>query len=158
MTKLGLRQSWKSRRHWCKAKMWFFLSVSSELLLISTAFGKFVLISEYPDPTHLPLPLHREISQTDLGNVLFFLCSSLLFFDPVNYKLALAMDTWYLPLQTLNHVLLIFSIPWKEFRVENRNEAFCAQGKTGRTSLQVGIFRSRFYEPNSYISSYVEKY
>ena len=58
----------------------------------------------------------------------------------VNYKLALAIGTCHLPLQGLNQVLLqllTFRTPWKEFRVENRNEALCALGKTGRTGLQI---------------------
>ena len=42
--------------------------------------------------------------------------------------------------------------PWKEFGVDSRNETFCAWGKTGRTGLQTGIFRSWFYEPSSCIS------
>ena len=42
--------------------------------------------------------------------------------------------------------------PWKKFRVDSRNETFCAWGKTGRTGLHMGIFRSWFYEPNSWIS------
>ena len=60
----------------------------------------------------------------------------------------LKTDTCHLPLQGLNHVLLqllTFNTPWKEFRVEIRNEALCALGKTGRTGLQIDIFR-RFYE------------
>ena len=43
----------------------------------------------------------------------------------------------HLPLQGLNHMLLqllIFNTPW---RVESRNEALCAQGKTGKTGLQI---------------------
>ena len=34
----------------------------------------------------------------------------------------------------------------------------CALGKIGRTGLQIDIFRRRFYEPNSCISSYLEKH
>ena len=67
----------------------------------------------------------------------------------------LQIGTCHLPLQGLNHMLLqvlIFNNPWKEFKVESRNEALCALGKTGRTSLQIVIFRSWFYEPNSWIS------
>ena len=67
----------------------------------------------------------------------------------------------HLPLQGLNHVLLIFKTPWKEFRVESRNEALCALGKTGRTGLQiVRHFWSWFYEPKILIffSSYLEKH
>ena len=66
-------------------------------------------------------------------------------------------------LQGLNHVLLEFLLTlntsWKEYRVESRNEAFCGWGRrTGTTDLQVDIFRSQFYEPNSCMSSYLEKY
>ena len=56
----------------------------------------------------------------------------------------LSIDTCHLPLQGLNHVLLqllTFNTPWKESRVESRNEAFCAWGKTGRTGLQIDIFK-----------------
>ena len=56
----------------------------------------------------------------------------------------LPTDTSHLPLQGLNHVLLqllTFNTPWKESRVESRNEAFCAWGKTGRTGLQIDIFK-----------------
>ena len=31
-------------------------------------------------------------------------------------------------------------------------------GGTGRTGLQIGIFKSRFYEPNSCICSHLEKH
>ena len=58
----------------------------------------------------------------------------------VNYKLTLAIDTCHLPLRRLNYEplqLLTFNTPWKEFRVEIRNEALCALGKTGRTGLQM---------------------
>ena len=59
---------------------------------------------------------------------------------PMNYlhKLALAMGACHLPPQGLSHVplhLLIFNTPRNEFKVETRNEAFCALGKTGRTGL-----------------------
>jgi len=53
--------------------------------------------------------------------------------------------------------LLTFNTPWK-LRVKSRNEALCALGKTARTGLQIVIFRSWFYEPNSFISSYLEKH
>ena len=62
----------------------------------------------------------------------------------VTYKLAVAIGTCPLPLQGLNHVLmqlLTFHIPYKELRVESRNEALCPQWMwewgTGRTSLQI---------------------
>ena len=62
----------------------------------------------------------------------------------------LKIGTCYLPLWGLNLeplLLLTFSIPWKEFRVEIRNEASVLWEKTGRTSLQIDTFR--FYEPKS---------
>ena len=65
------------------------------------------------------------------------------------------------PLQALKHLQLIYKTPWKEFRVESRNEALCALGKTGRTGLQiVRHFWSWFYEPKILIffSSYLEKH
>ena len=52
--------------------------------------------------------------------------------------------TCHLPLQELKPVLLQllnFNTPWKEFREKSRNEAFCAWGKTGRTGLQIDIFK-----------------
>ena len=58
----------------------------------------------------------------------------------INYKLAFAIGTCHLLLYGLNHVLfqlLTFNILWKAFRVESRNEALCAQGKTSRVSLQL---------------------
>ena len=57
------------------------------------------------------------------------------------------LPSTYLPLWGLNHVLLqllTFNTPWKEFRVEDRNEALCAQGKAGRTGLQMVRY---FQEP-----------
>ena len=39
-----------------------------------------------------------------------------------------------------------------------RKEVHCARGKTSRTGLQIDIFRSWFYEPNPFISSYLEKH
>ena len=57
------------------------------------------------------------------------------------------LPSTYLPLWGLNHVLLqllTFNTPWKEFRVESRNEALCAQGKAGRTGLQMVRY---FQEP-----------
>ena len=39
-----------------------------------------------------------------------------------------------------------FQCPRKEFTVKIRNEALCALGKTGRTGLQIDLFRRRFYE------------
>ena len=53
----------------------------------------------------------------------------------------------HLPLQGWNHLLpqlLIFNTSWKKRRIESRNEALSALGKTGRTFLQIDIFRSDF--------------
>ena len=59
-------------------------------------------------------------------------------------------------IQWLNHVLLpllTFNTPWREFRVENRNEALHVPG------LQIARrFQSWSYEPNPCIFSYLEKY
>ena len=42
--------------------------------------------------------------------------------------------------------------------MESRNEALYGWGgRTGTTGLQVDIFRSQFYEPNSCISPYLEE-
>jgi len=49
--------------------------------------------------------------------------------------------------------------PLKEFKMESRNEALCAPGKlSGQVFRQLDILRKLFYEPNSYICSYVEKH
>ena len=55
--------------------------------------------------------------------------------------------------------LLTSNNPLKELRVESRNEALCALGKlAGQVFRESDILRSRFYEPNSCISSYLEKH
>ena len=70
------------------------------------------------------------------------------------------MGTCHLPLWALNHVLLqllTFNAPWNKFRVDSKNEALCALGKTNRTDSQiVSYFRSQLYEPNSCISPYIK--
>ena len=79
----------------------------------------------------------------------------------INHKLALTVGTCHLPLRGLNQVLLqllTFNTLWKEFRMERRNEALCAWGKTIRAGLQIDMFRNWFYESNSCISSYLEKH
>lgn len=71
----------------------------------------------------------------------------------------LQTGTSRLPLQRSNCELLqllTFNTPWKEFRVEIRTEALCVLGKTSRTSPQIDIFRRRFCEPISCISSYLD--
>ena len=77
----------------------------------------------------------------------------------VNWKLAFAIGTCHLPLQGLNHMLLqllIFNKPWKEFRMEGRNEALCPLGKIGRTGLQIDIFMNWFYE-SIFLKSHIQK-
>ena len=56
--------------------------------------------------------------------------------DHVNYKLAFAI---YLYKDFKSHAgtAADFQYPWKEFRVESRNEVLCALGKTGRISLKI---------------------
>ena len=71
------------------------------------------------------------------------------------------MGACHLALQRLNHELLqllTFNTPWKEFRVENKKQALCSLGGIFRTGLKTDIFRSRFYEHNSCISSNLEKH
>ena len=60
----------------------------------------------------------------------------------VNYTLALAVGTCYLPWQGLNEVLhsCWFSIPLKGFKVESRNEVLCALGKK-KKQLAEQVFR-----------------
>ena len=65
-----------------------------------------------------------------------------------------------LPLQESNHMLLhllTFNIPWESsgWRAEMK---FSVLWKTGRTSLQIDIFKSWFYELTFCITSYLEKY
>ena len=65
-----------------------------------------------------------------------------------------------LPLQESNHMLLhllTFNTPWESSgcRAEMR---FSVLWKTGRTSLQIDIFKSWFYEPTFCIASYLEKH
>ena len=65
-----------------------------------------------------------------------------------------------LTLQGLNQGTLqqlTCNTPWKEFRMEIRNEALCALGKTGITGLKIDTFRSWSYKSSSYISLYLEK-
>ena len=85
-------------------------------------------------------------------------------FLSINYKLALAMGACHLPLQGLNQVLLqllTFDTPWKESRVDSRNEALCTGrwGVGGKLAEQAfRQFQEWIYEPNSCISSYLEKH
>ena len=95
----------------------------------------------------------RGISQ-DLGAVLIQAA--------VNHRSALVVSTRHLPVPGSNHVLLKLltsNNPLKEFRVESRNEALCALGKlTGQVFRESDILKSRFDEPNSCISSHLEKH
>ena len=75
--------------------------------------------------------------------------------------------TCHLPLQGLGHKplqLLTFNIPWREFRVQIRNEALVWEkcsllwGKLADHAFrELDIFRRRFYQLKSYICSYPEK-
>ena len=75
-------------------------------------------------------------------------------------NLALAMGTCHPPLQGLNQVLRSCwpQHPLKGVHNKEQNWDTLYSGKTGKTGLQIVIFRSRFYEPDSYISSYLEKH
>ena len=56
-------------------------------------------------------------------------------------------------------LIMTLNTPWKELRVETRSEALCALGKLAEQVFrELDIFRRRIYEPNSYISLYLEKY
>ena len=73
------------------------------------------------------------------------------------------MGTYPLSLRRLNYLLpplLSFNTLWKEFSVESKSEALCAQGEklAGQVFTLLDIFRSLFYEANSCISSYLEKH
>ena len=55
--------------------------------------------------------------------------------------------------------LLIFNTSGKELRVESRSEVSCEQGKLAEQVFRrLDGFRSPFYEPNSSVSSYLEKH
>ena len=75
----------------------------------------------------------------------------------------LEIGTCQLPLQRLHHdhyKLLTFHTPWKEFRVEIRNKALCALGKTqkNRPSDSQMFSGKDFMSPNSCIFPYLEKH
>ena len=83
--------------------------------------------------------LHSKGEQSSFGSI-SLRSRILLTIVSVNYKLAIAIDPCHLPLQGLNQVLLqllVFNTPWKDFRVDSRNEALHARGKTGKTGLQI---------------------
>ena len=117
------------------------------------------------DITH-GIPFMRMIFSNEgmelRGINLFLAFSILLFNDSINYKSALAVGTCHLLLQGLNQVLLQLltsTTSWKEFRVEIRNEALCAWGKLAEQVFrELDILQSWFYEPNSCISSDLEKH
>ena len=71
----------------------------------------------------------------------------------VNYLIC----TCHLPLQRLNHVL-IFNTPWKEFRVESRNEALCAWKKNWKdrsSDSYIQIFSGADFMSPVLISPYI---
>ena len=67
----------------------------------------------------------------------------------------------HLPLQGWSHKplqSLTLNMPWKEFRVEIRNEALCALGKTGTTGLQiVRYFQEKILWAQFLVSSHIQK-
>ena len=72
-------------------------------------------------------------------------------------------ENWLLPsaatrIESLELQLLTLNTPWKEFRVEIRNGAVCALGKTGRTDLWIVRYFSGddFRSPNLCLFSYLE--
>ena len=72
-------------------------------------------------------------------------------------RLIMSTTNWHLPststrIKSYAGIAADFQQPLKGVRVKCRNEAFCALGKTGRTGLQIDIFRSQFDKPNSCIS------
>ena len=68
--------------------------------------------------------------------------------DYVNYQL----PSTSIRIKSYAGIAADFQQPLKGVRVKCRNEAFCVLGKTGRTGLQIDIFRSQFDKPNSCIS------
>ena len=75
----------------------------------------------------------------------------------------LEVGTCQLPLQRLHHdhcKLLTFNTPWKEFRVEIKNKALCALGKTQKNwPSDSQMFSGKdFMSPNSCIFSHLEKH
>ena len=87
-------------------------------------------------------------------------CCNLTF---VNYKLALAMD---LPptstrIKPVLLQLLTFSTPWTELRVDGEQEfrhSVPREQLAGQVFRELGVFRRWFYEPTSYMASYLEKH
>ena len=89
--------------------------------------------------------------------------------EPFHYKLALprafasdwttmafAICLWnFCRLNPVLLQLLTLDVPGREFRVETG--ILCSR-KTGRTGLQVDIFRNWFHDPNLCISSYLVKH
>ena len=64
----------------------------------------------------------------------------------------LQIGTSHLPLQGLNQVLLqllIFNSPWKEFRVESRNAAFCSRVRRGSPNSSYLLLLSHSVMSNS---------
>ena len=84
--------------------------------------------------------------------------------DPRSCHLQIGIATGICPqsLQGSNYLLLQllpFHTPWKEFMVESRSKVLCALGRLPEQVFRESdIFRRRFYEPDSYISSNLEKH
>ena len=102
---------------------------------------------------------HRVPSEKEPVYIKLWGC--LIKYSNLRSKCQSKLGTCHLPLQGLKHVLLqllVFKTSWKEFRMENRNEALGTWGKAGRAGLQIDTFWRQFYEPSSCISSYLQKH
>ena len=63
---------------------------------------------------------------------------------------SLSTTNWHLPststrIKSCAAAATDLQYPWKEFKVESRNEALCAWEKIGRTGLQIHIFRRSWF-------------
>ena len=100
-------------------------------------------LAHYEQCSHLgtALPMrgaYLQYCSRALGFILHPLAQRVSGWLPDSYRLALAMGACHLTLQRLNHELLqllTFNIPWKEFRMEKKNEALYALGGIVRTGL-----------------------
>ena len=67
-------------------------------------------------------------------------------------RMAFSLSTanWHLPststrIKSCAAAATDLQYPWKEFRVDSRNEVLCAWEKIGRTGLQIHIFRRSWF-------------
>ena len=117
-------------------------------------------------PCNWALCLPRTLFAHSLQEMLFFLPAAFSLprgcFLLSTTNLALAMGTCHPPPQGLNRVplqLLTFNTPWRKFRIKSRTETPCILENLGRQVFrELDIFRNQFYEPDFYISFYLEKH